>query len=835
MYKQLAALFARYAAAHLNARGKPQGIFNADGQMVGAIDVVSMSQGEIRVAGWTLAGTVVLHMNGIKATTKANLHRHDVAQAHGLNPDLGFDLVLPLGPVGLREISRFGVEFHDANDAAATISMPLPLMNIRYVQLRIIFRFVCALLAFLPACLGWLITRNSRYRAHIKQGLKLTALPQAQELDPDLFRLSLDLVKPQTGITIVMPVFNAFDLVQESLKRVVQHTDVAWRLILIEDCSSDPRVRPFLEDWKKQHPDTVILIKNDENLGFIHSVNRGFEKALLWGDPVILMNSDALVPAGWASRLIAPMMTEKDVATVTPMSNDAEIFTAPLICTPQPLAPRQGDEIDATAIRLNPCAERVFAPTGVGFCMAINLKYLNKISYLDTAFGRGYGEEVDWCQRARAFGGKHMCATNLFIEHRGGQSFGSAEKRKLISENNQKITKRYPAYDIEVQRFVSADPLRSTRLALALAWVGAQDAYPVSIYLAHSMGGGAEAYLQNRITKKHHALGRSAIILRVGGAKRWQIELVTPDGLVSGRTDDLSYVHKMLLPIARRRIIYSCGVGDHDPANLPDAILSLSEEGRHAIEVVFHDYFAVSPSYTLLDDQGRFDGIPEPTLTDNPAHQVKNRNETVTLDRWQEKWGALIEAAKDVVVFSSNSADIVVRAYPQASDKIALKPHKILQPVPRLIQKPAHARRVIGVLGDIGYQKGAGLIDGLARYLEANNIGLAIVGHFDLSFPLPPSVPVHGAYKISNLAQIAARYGITDWIIPSIWPETFSFTTHEALATGLPVHAFGLGAQGDAVTQAENGFTIPFASKDDLGQNLQQHFAQHLKHPKRAA
>jgi len=44
-----------------------------------------------------------------------------------------------------------------------------------------------------------------------------------------------------------------------------------------------------------------------------------------------------------------------------------------------------------------------------------------------------------------------------------------------------------------------------------------------------------------------------------------------------------------------------------------------------------------------------------------------------------------------------------------------------------------------------------------------------------------------------------SRYGITCWLIPSIWPETFSFTTHECLATGLPVWAFDLGAQGDSV------------------------------------
>lgn len=46
--------------------------------------------------------------------------------------------------------------------------------------------------------------------------------------------------------------------------------------------------------------------------------------------------------------------------------------------------------------------------------------------------------------------------------------------------------------------------------------------------------------------------------------------------------------------------------------------------------------------------------------------------------------------------------------------------------------------------------------------------------------------------------------------MPSIWPETFSFVTHEALATGLPVYGFDIGAQGEALRRAPNGMAIPF-------------------------
>jgi O-antigen biosynthesis protein len=823
LYKQLAALFARYTTAHLKARGKPHAFYAADGQIIGAVDLVSLADGHLRVAGWSCANEVVLHMNGITASAWPVLRRDDVAKAYGLGAKLGFDITVPLGPLRLAEIARFGIELHGADPAQPTIGRPLPLHHIRWVQLRIFVGFIWAMLGQLPSAIGWIATRNPKYRARIKQGLHLTTLPQSAELDPALFSdtRSPSPFTPDDSITIIMPVFNAFDLLQEALARVHEHTDLPWRLILVEDASTDSRVRPFLKEWKTKNADQVILLENKENLGFIRSVNRAFEEALLWSDPVVLLNSDALVPAGWASRLIAPIKLRKNVATVTPMSNNAEVFSVPLICHPQDLTTGQADIIDRTAASLNQSAGQADMPTGVGFCMAINFAYLVKNPSFDTAYGRGYGEEVDWCQRVKAMGGQHLSAGNLFVEHRGGESFGSKEKQRLIAENNQRVRQRFPHFDSEVQRFVQSDPLRSTRLALGLAWLGAQDVYPVSIYLAHSMGGGADAYLANRIATKHHALGRSAVVLRVGGKQRWQLELVTPDGTISGHTNSLDYVLQMLAPIARRRIIYSCGVGDHDPATLPDALFKISNNGRHTIEILLHDYFIISPSYTLLDDAGIYHGVP------TPQHgQALLNSQQIQLQDWQESWSLLLDHAKDIIAFSSSSAEILTAAYPAIAGRVSINPHRLLHPVPLIPPRPAGARRVIGVLGDIGLQKGAGLIKDLALSLEQNNIGLAIIGNFDTSHPIPSRIPIHGGYRIENLHLICDRYGITDWLVPSIWPETFSFTTHEALATGLPVHAFDVGAQGQAVTDADNGFPIPFTKGEWQSANLRDHFAK---------
>ena len=92
---------------------------------------------------------------------------------------------------------------------------------------------------------------------------------------------------------------------------------------------------------------------------------------------------------------------------------------------------------------------------------------------------------------------------------------------------------------------------------------------------------------------------------------------------------------------------------------------------------------------------------------------------------------------------------------------------------------------------------------------------LVLIGNIDPAYALPGSVVVHGSYRPQEIGALAAHYGITAWLIPSIWPETFSFTIREALATGLPVHAFDLGAQGEAAAAAENGRIIPFGAGSD--------------------
>lgn len=74
----------------------------------------------------------------------------------------------------------------------------------------------------------------------------------------------------------------------------------------------------------------------------------------------------------------------------------------------------------------------------------------------------------------------------------------------------------------------------------------------------------------------------------------------------------------------------------------------------------------------------------------------------------------------------------------------------------------------------------------LSDILTGQSANLVLIGKINLAFVLPAHFKRHGPYKIADLSQLVTPYGITDWLISSIWPETFSYTTHEAFATSMP-------------------------------------------------
>lgn len=269
-------------------------------------------------------------------------------------------------------------------------------------------------------------------------------------------------------VTVAVPVFNALGDVQACLGSLERTLTPDADVLLIDDASTEPGVREALTTFERRAPFPVTIIRHAENIGFVASAN----EAMDWSNgDIVLLNSDTVTTQGWLTRLQAAAVGRERVATVTPFTNNGEICSFPRFCANNP-AP---DDPDAYARVFAEAGEPDYPelPTGVGFCLYVTRAAIDAVGVFDAArFGRGYGEENDFCRRAVAAGFANVLCDDAFVVHRGGASFrplGLGPDENAMA----RLLERHPDYQEIVDQFIRDDPLASRRAELEAALVAA--------------------------------------------------------------------------------------------------------------------------------------------------------------------------------------------------------------------------------------------------------------------------------------------------------------------------------------------------------------------------
>ena len=257
---------------------------------------------------------------------------------------------------------------------------------------------------------------------------------------------------------IIVPVFNARKHLEVCLESITRTVPDDARVLLIDDASTDRDVRPLLQSWVGEAIPYRRLLLHEQNRGFVATANHGMRLA---ETDVVLLNSDTEVTTGWLDRLSKCLVSDMTIATATPWSNNGEIVSIPEFCTANSVP----EEPDAIASVIASCGFPVYPeiPTAVGFCMAISLSATKKIGLFDEAtFGRGYGEENDFCQRAGQAGYRNVLCDDAYVIHHGGRSFGPLGL-KPDETSMQRLLAKHPDYQRKVADFIRTDPLASRR------------------------------------------------------------------------------------------------------------------------------------------------------------------------------------------------------------------------------------------------------------------------------------------------------------------------------------------------------------------------------------
>lgn len=349
--------------------------------------------------------------------------------------------------------------------------------------------------------------RSLRARIGEAAGGPALAAPAAA---PDAVRSTRPPAIRAAAVDIVVCVHNALPDVERCLASVLAATMPPYRLIVVDD-GSGPETAAAMAKFARIHRAT--LIRHDVAKGYTLAANVGLRASR--ADWVVLLNSDTIVTEGWLDRMVELGERDPRHGLIGPLSNTASWQSVPRIDEDGDWAENrlpEGLDIAAMARLVAGASARQGVPFPFlnGFCLMLRRSVIEDVGLFDEAtFGAGYGEENDYCIRARKRGWKLMVADDAYVFHAQSRSYSSDRRLQLARRADEALARKHThETDIMPQVLQCRDGLgpigARTRVAAAIErarlaeagrakWEGGRVAFVLPISEA---GGGANVVIQ---------------------------------------------------------------------------------------------------------------------------------------------------------------------------------------------------------------------------------------------------------------------------------------------------------------------------------------------------
>jgi GT2 family glycosyltransferase len=628
----------------------------------------------------------------------------------------------------------------------------------------------------------------------------------------------------QPFVSVVVPVYAGLDDVERCLSSVIRHaatTTTPFELVVIDDASPDPAVTALVAATAHaEHPFPVTVVHNEENLGFVASVNIGFDAAR---DDVVVLNADTVVTEGWLDRL-ADAARGEGVATVTPLTNSGSICTLP----PSII---EAFGLEGTRPHIDECGEllarhgagaRPEIITGVGFCMYVTRAALDLCGRFDEdAFGRGYGEEVDFCLRATRLGLRHLVEDSTFVYHRGGVSFADQRDDRLRAASRL-LHRRYRFFREANRREQASEPLAVSFAALELGLAERDSTRPHVLHLLHG------PIVDTGGTERHLVTLLDALRDDFDAAVLYPVE----SGFVLGTSWDLGGIDPMrrefLLPGTVRTVTTAYDEGaaealalaldlfDFDAVHIHNvkgqslAPFSVLADFDGPVVCSVHDLYLACPHYSLLYLDVEPCGIPADLSVCARCFPATEGRSLADLAHFRDQVAAGAGRVDHWVLPSQSAADYLLRALVIEPDRLQVIEHGSTVDPHRerwldtglILDEPLR----VAFVGRGWAKKGLRTVNVLADRVAGSDIE---VHHFGpLSEPASPNLRTHGAYDNELLGDLLHRAGIQIVLLPGAYAETFGLVMSESIVAGIPVIGAAYGALGERIRAHGAGWTI---------------------------
>lgn len=489
-------------------------------------------------------------------------------------------------------------------------------------------------------------------------------------------------------VDIIIPIYNALDDLKICLNSLYKNTDLKRnRLVLINDCSSDLDVLPFLQQQTCADKN-IIVINNESNKGFSANINIGMAQSA--ENDVILLNSDTVLISHWVEKLQECAYSRKEIGTVTPVSNNATLCSVPLFCEENKLP--DDIDIDTAAAIVERCSFKQYPRITVanGFCMYVKREVIDLIGNFDAeTFGRGYGEENDFCNRAEQAGYIHVMCDDTYIYHSGTKSFVSKEKEEYIRQHDMILNKRYPEQMHNNAIHCRDNPNRKISDNIGLYFDLYNDKKNI-LYLVQSDFregasdniGGTQLHVRDLVYSLKdkyniYVVARDGLAITVTAYVNDKVKLFTynilseNDYFVFSDAKQCEFWRNILVAFNIDLIHV------HHTYGMSFDVFGVARELEIPVILTLHDFYFICPTVKMLDEKGKLciGDIDTDRCKSCLKKQFGCTEHIDGIKIWRKKCTGYLEGVQKIIVPSQSAKSIIAMYYPLVEEKINIIEH----------------------------------------------------------------------------------------------------------------------------------------------------------------
>lgn len=232
-------------------------------------------------------------------------------------------------------------------------------------------------------------------------------------------------------VSVVTPNYNGVKFLKNYFNSLNQDSECIGEVIIIDNGSDDSSLE-YIQKNNFNFP--VVVIKNDENLGFAHAVNQGISKAKY--DYIFSLNNDTEVEIGSINAML-DLIQEEDIFSVQAkmiQSDNKQLIDDAgdeynLLAWTKKVGENQNSENYSQVLEIfSSCAGAALYKKSV----------LEEIGSFDDNFF-AYMEDVDLAIRSQIYGYRNLLCPDAVVYHIGSATSGSRYndfKVRIAARNN---------------------------------------------------------------------------------------------------------------------------------------------------------------------------------------------------------------------------------------------------------------------------------------------------------------------------------------------------------------------------------------------------------------